>query len=88
LSRRLGTIGLEVHEGASVVRDVAKQFERQETHAKRLREGAELMAEANRVIDDASATAHAEAEAGQQELESSHRAITRTVRQAAALALP
>jgi methyl-accepting chemotaxis protein len=86
LSRKLGTIGLEVHEAASVVKDVATQFERQEAQAKRLRESAQLMAGANRAIDDATATAHAAAESGQSELESSHRVVAQAVAQVGALA--
>src|SRR5580658_991550 len=86
LSRKLGTIGLEVHEAASVINDVATQFERQEAQAKRLRESALLMAGANREIDDATATAHAAAESGQSELESSHRVVAQAVAQVGALA--
>jgi methyl-accepting chemotaxis protein len=86
LSRKLGTIGLEVHEAASVINDVATQFERQEAQAKRLRESAQLMAGANRAIDDATATAHAAAESGQSELESSHRVVAQAVAQVGALA--
>src|SRR5579864_4672906 len=85
LSRKLGTIGLEVHEAAAV-KDVATQFERQEAQSKRLRQSAQLMAGANREIDDASATAHAAAESGQTELDSSHRVVAQAVAQVAALA--
>jgi methyl-accepting chemotaxis protein len=86
LSRKLGAIGLEVHEAAAVIKDVATQFERQEAQSKRLRQSAQLMAGANREIDDASATAHAAAESGQSELDSSHRVVAQAVAQVAALA--
>ena len=62
LSGKLGTIGLDAHDAASHLSDVAKQFERQDKQLQRLRVSAEAMVEANKQIDRATETAHATAE--------------------------
>jgi hypothetical protein len=61
LSGKLGTIGLDAHDAASHLNDVAKQFERQEAQFQPLRASAEAMVEANKQIDRATETAHATA---------------------------
>jgi methyl-accepting chemotaxis protein len=84
-SRKLGGIGLEVHEAAANISEVARQFEQQEAQLKRLRDSAQLMLDANRQIDSATATAHETAEAGRGDLEDSRRAIAKAIGQVGAL---
>ena len=43
LSGKLGTIGLDAHDAASHLTDVAKQFERQEMQLRQLRASAQAM---------------------------------------------
>ena len=85
IGRKLGGFGLQVHETASNVAEVTKQFERQEAQLERLRDSAEVMLSANREIDGATATAHQTAEAGQTELDGSRQAIAAAVERISAL---
>jgi methyl-accepting chemotaxis protein len=84
-SRKLGGVGLEVHDAASNLNEVAHQFERQEEQLKRLRDSAQLMVEANLQIDGATATAHQTAEGGRGELDQSRRTIAEAISQVGAL---
>ena len=79
LSGKLGTIGLDAHDAASHLTDVAKQFERQEQQFKRLRDSAEAMVEANKQIDRATDTAHSTAESAQSALETSRQTIAKAI---------
>jgi methyl-accepting chemotaxis protein len=79
LSAKLGAIGLDAHDAASHLNDVAKQFERQEQQFKRLRESAEAMVGANKHIDQATESAHTNAEAARSALESSRQTIVQAI---------
>ena len=79
LSGKLGTIGLDAHDAASHLNDVAKQFERQEAQFQRLRASAEAMVEANKQIDRATETAHATAESAHAALETSRQTISQAI---------
>src|SRR5579863_117418 len=85
LSGKLGTIGLDAHDAASHLTDVAKQFERQEMQLKQLRASAEAMVEANKQIDSATETAHATAESARAALEASRQTIDQAIARVAAL---
>ena len=85
LSGKLGTIGLDAHDAASHLNDVAKQFERQEAQFQRLRASAEAMVEANKQIDRATETAHATAESAHAALETSRQTITQAIARIATL---
>jgi methyl-accepting chemotaxis protein len=85
LSGKLGPIGLEVHNAASHINDLAQRFERQEAQFKRLRTSGEAMVEANRQIDGATEMAHATAESARAELETSRRTIGEAVHRVSAL---
>ena len=85
-SRQLGTLAMAIHEAATNIDAVAKQVERQETQLKRLRESAQLMAETNRRIDNATETADSAAEAGQTQLAGSRQAVGTGIAQVATLA--
>ncbi|MDB6082948.1 MAG: mcp, partial [Gammaproteobacteria bacterium] len=79
LSGKLGTLGLDAHDAASHLNDVAKQFERQETQFLRLRASAEAMVEANKQIDRTTETAHATAESAHAALEKSRQTIGQAI---------
>jgi methyl-accepting chemotaxis protein len=85
LSGKLGTIGLDAHDAASHLTDVAKQFERQEMQLKQLRASAEAMVEANKQIDRATETAHATAESARAALAASRQTIDQAIARVAAL---
>ncbi len=85
LSGKLGTIGLDAHDAASHLTDVAKQFERQELQLRQLRSSAEAMVEANKQIDHATETAHATAESARAALEASRQTIDQAIARVAAL---
>lgn len=85
LSGKLGTIGLDAHDAASHLNDVAKQFERQETQFQRLRASAEAMVEANKQIDRATETAHATTESAHAALETSRQTISQAIARVATL---
>ncbi|HYM03561.1 MAG TPA: methyl-accepting chemotaxis protein [Stellaceae bacterium] len=85
LSAKLGTVGLDVHDAASHVNDLAKQFERQEAQFQRLRGSAEAMVDGNRQIDRATESAHATAQSARAELDASRQAIGQAVGRIAAL---
>ena len=85
LSGKLGTIGLDAHDAASHLNDVAKQFERQEAQFQRLRASAEAMVEANKQIDRATETAHATAESAHAALETSRQTISQAIARVATL---
>ena len=86
LGRKIGGIGLDVHEAASKVGEVAKQFAQQQAQFQELRAAAEAMAEANRQIDSATGVAHDTAEAGQTDMASSRQAIAGAVGRVGTLA--
>ncbi len=85
LSGKLGTIGLDAHDAASHLNDVAKQFERQEAQFQRLRASAEAMVEANKQIDRATETAHATTESAHAALETSRQTISQAIARVATL---
>jgi methyl-accepting chemotaxis protein len=85
LSTKLGTIGLDAHDAASHLNDVAKQFERQDEQLQRLRVSAEAMVEANKQIDRATETAHATAESAHAALETSRQTIGQAIARVATL---
>ena len=57
ISRRLGDFGLMLHETAINITAVSNESDRQVGQFKTLRDGAEVMVEANRKIDTTSAIA-------------------------------
>jgi methyl-accepting chemotaxis protein len=79
VARQLGDIGLEVHQATRNIADVAAESARQVSQFKHLRGSADVMIEANRKIEEATATSCLRAEAGQADLARSHRAITDTL---------
>jgi methyl-accepting chemotaxis protein len=85
LSGKLGTIGLDAHDAASHLTDVAKQFERQEMQLRQLRTSAQAMVEANTQIDRATQTAHATAESARAALEASRETIAQAIARVATL---
>jgi methyl-accepting chemotaxis protein len=85
LSGKLGTIGLDAHDAASHLSDVAKQFERQDKQLQRLRVSAEAMVEANKQIDRATEAAHATAESAHAALETSRQTIGQAIARVAML---
>ncbi|MGC1524216.1 MAG: methyl-accepting chemotaxis protein, partial [Steroidobacteraceae bacterium] len=85
LSGKLGTIGLDAHDAASHLTDVAKQFERQELQLRQLRASAETMVEANTRIDHSTGTAHATAESARAALEASRQTIDQAIARVGAL---
>jgi methyl-accepting chemotaxis protein len=86
VGRKIGSVGLDVHEAASKVTELGKQFELQQTQCQELRRSAESMAGANRRIDSATGVAYNTAESGQAELENSRQAIASAVARVATLA--
>jgi methyl-accepting chemotaxis protein len=85
LSTKLGTIGLDAHDAASHLTDVAKQFELQDKQLQRLRVSAEAMVEANKQIDRVTGTAHATAESAHAALETSRQTIGQAIARVATL---
>jgi methyl-accepting chemotaxis protein len=85
ISRRLGTIGLGVHDAAANISSVARQFERQEAQLQNLRQSARTMAEANRQIDNDTEISHRTAESGQSDLAGSRNAIAQAINCVASL---
>jgi methyl-accepting chemotaxis protein len=85
LSGKLGTIGLDAHDAASNLNDVAKQFERQEAQLQQLRSSAEVMVEANKQIDRATQTAHATAESAHAALGRARQTIAKEIARVATL---
>src|SRR5580658_426511 len=85
LSGKLGTIGLDAHDAASHLTDVAKQFERQEMQLRQLRASAQAMVEANTQIDRATETAYSTAEAARAALEASRETIAQAIARVATL---
>src|SRR5262249_20498160 len=85
ISRRLGTIGLGVHDAAANISSVASQFERQEALLQNLRQSARTMAEANRQIDNDTEISHRTAESGQSDLVGSRNAIAQAISRVASL---
>src|SRR6202044_186706 len=85
LSGKLGTIGLDAHDAASHLTDVAKQFERQEMQLRQLRASAQAMVEANTQIDRATETAHSTAESARAALEASRETIAQAIARVATL---
>jgi len=79
VGRKLGAIGLAVHEAAGNINAIAKQFERQEAQLQSLRDSARTMVEANRQIDSATEIGHQTAETGQSDLEGSRQAIAQAI---------
>jgi methyl-accepting chemotaxis protein len=85
VSRKLGVIGLAVHDAASNINAIAKQFERQAAQLQSLRNSAHKMAEANRQIDGATEIGNRTAESGQSDLEESRQAIAQAIGRVASL---
>src|ERR1700723_323582 len=85
VSRKLGVIGLAVHDAASNINAIAKQFERQAAQLQSLRNSANTMAEANRQIDGATEIGNRTAESGQSDLEESRQAIAQAIGRVASL---
>jgi methyl-accepting chemotaxis protein len=85
LSGKLGTVGLDAHDAASHLNDVATQFERQVKQIQRLRASAEAMVEANKQIDLATETAHATAESAHAALDISRQTIGQAIARVATL---
>jgi methyl-accepting chemotaxis protein len=79
VARQLGDIGLEVHQATRHIADVTAESARQVSQFKHLRGSANVMIEANRKIEEATAASCLRAEAGQADLAQSHRAITDTL---------
>ncbi len=85
IGRSLGKIGLAVHEAASNINAIARQFERQEAQLQSLRDNARTMVEANRQIDGATEIGQRTAEVGQSDLEGSRQAIAQAIGRVASL---
>lgn len=85
LSRKLGSIALNVYEAASNITAVAKQVEHQDAQFRRLRNSADVLLTANQQIDKATGTAHRTAEAAHTDLEDSRQAIAGAVARVSAL---
>jgi methyl-accepting chemotaxis protein len=85
ISRRLGDFGLMLHETATNITAVTSESERQVVQFKTLRDGADVMVEANRKIDATSGTAQETARTGQAELSDCRGAITEAIRRVSLL---
>jgi methyl-accepting chemotaxis protein len=85
LGRELGNLALGIHEAASNVESVANQVQRQEAQLMRLRESAQTMADNNRQIDSATATANQAAQAGFAVVADSRQAVGVGISQVATL---
>jgi methyl-accepting chemotaxis protein len=86
IGRRLGGIGVNVHEAAVSIQAIAEQFERQEAQLLSLRQGVGAMADANRRIDSATHEGHQTAEASQSDLAESRQAISQAIARVGSLA--
>jgi methyl-accepting chemotaxis protein len=85
ISRRLGDFGLMLHETATNITEVTGESERQVGQFKTLRNGADIMVEANRKIDATSGSAQAAARAGLAELSDCRGAITEAIKRVSLL---
>ena len=85
INRRLGNIGLGVHNAAGNISAIAKQFESQEAQLTGLHESARTMAYTNRQIGDATELGHQTAEASLCDLERSQQTIAQAIGQVTAL---
>jgi methyl-accepting chemotaxis protein len=85
LSGKLGNVGLDAHDAASHLNDVAKQFQRQEVQLQHLRASAEAMVEANKEIDRATEAAHETTESAHAALAASRQTIVEAVARVATL---
>jgi methyl-accepting chemotaxis protein len=86
IGRRLGGIGVNVHEAATSINAIAQQFARQEAQLLSLRQGVGAMADANRRIDSATHEGHQTAEASQSDLAESRQAISQAIARVGSLA--
>src|SRR6202045_4988694 len=80
VSRRMGEVGLLLHDTATNIASVTSETERQVGQFKKLRDSADVMAEANRKIDAPSGVAREAARAGQKEILDCRNAITEAMK--------
>ena len=85
VGRRLGEIGLMLHDTATSIAAVTTESERQVGQFKKLRDSADVMVEANRKIDTTSGIAQETAKSGQIEISDCRSAITEAVKRVSLL---
>jgi methyl-accepting chemotaxis protein len=85
VGRRLGEIGLMLHDTATSIAAVTGESERQVGQFKKLRDSADVMVEANRKIDTTSGVAQATAKSGQIEIADCRNAITEAMKRVSLL---
>lgn len=85
VGRRLGEIGLMLHDTATSIAAVTSESERQVGEFKKLRDSADVMVEANRKIDTTSGAAQEAAKSGQIEISDCRNAITEAMKRVALL---
>jgi methyl-accepting chemotaxis protein len=85
ISRRLGDFGLMLHETATNITEITGESERQVGQFKTLRNGADVMVEANRKIDATSGSAQEAARAGLAELSDCRGAIAEAIKRVSLL---
>src|SRR5579871_3561379 len=80
VGRRLGEIGMMLHDTATSIAAVTTESERQVGQFKKLRDSADVMVEANRRIDTTSGVAQETARSGQVEISDCRNAITEAMK--------
>jgi methyl-accepting chemotaxis protein len=85
VGRRLGEIGMMLHDTATSIAAVTAESERQVGQFKKLRDSADVMAEANRKIDTTSGVAQETAKSGQIEISDCRDAITEAMKRVSLL---
>jgi methyl-accepting chemotaxis protein len=85
VGRRLGEIGLMLHDTATSIAAVTGESERQVGQFKKLRDSADVMVEANRKIDTTSGVAQQTAKSGQIEIADCRNAITEAMKRVSQL---
>jgi methyl-accepting chemotaxis protein len=85
VGRRLGEIGLMLHDTATSIAAVTGESERQVGQFKKLRDSADVMVEANRRIDTTSGVAQETAKSGQIEIADCRNAITEAMKRVSLL---
>jgi methyl-accepting chemotaxis protein len=85
VSSRMGELGLLLHDTATNIASVTSESERQVGQFKKLRDSADVMAEANRKIDTTSGVAREAARSGQKDILDCRNAITEAMKQVSLL---
>ena len=85
VSRRMGEIGLMLHETATNIAEVTGESQRQVGQFKKLRDSADVMIGANRKIDATSGVAREAARSGQMEISDCRNAITEAMKRVSLL---